>query len=62
MRETKIIHFNFYVGDGFHDYETELTNRIKKHEDDGWEVDEMKVVENKNYEDWYDIFLVMKRG
>lgn len=57
MRETKIIHFDFYVGDGFHDYETEL----RKHEDDGWEVDEVKIIPNKKYEDFYDIFLILKR-
>lgn len=62
MKETKIMHFDFYVGDSFHNYETELRNRIKTREEDGWEVEEMKIIENKKHEDWYDIFLMLKRG
>lgn len=62
MRETKIIHYDWYVGNGTHDYESELRNMIKNREDDGWEVVEVKIIENKNHEDWYDIFLIFKRG
>ena len=62
MRETKIMHFDFYVGETIYDFESELRNRIEIREDDGWEVDEVKIIENKKREDWYDIFLVLKRG
>lgn len=62
MRETKIMHFDFYVGEGTHDFEKELRNRIEIREDDGWEVAEVKIMENKSRDDWYDIFLVLKRG
>lgn len=62
MRETKIMHFDFYVGDGIYDFEAELRNRVETREDDGWEVDEVKIISNKKREDWYDIFLVLKRG
>ena len=62
MRETKIMHFDFCVGETIYDFESELRNRIESREDDGWEVDEVKIIENKKREDWYDIFLVLKRG
>ena len=61
MRETKIMHFDFYVGKGTHDFEAELRNRIESREDDGWEVDEVKIIPNKKDEDFYDIFLILKR-
>ena len=62
MRETKIMNFDFYVGEGTHDFEKELRNRIEIREDDGWEVAEVKIMEKKSRDDWYDIFLVLKRG
>ena len=62
MRETKIIHFDFYVAESNYNFEKELRNRIESNEDDGWEVAEVKIKENKSRDDWYDIFLVLKRG
>lgn len=68
MRETKIVHFNFYVGEivpEFEDelnFEFELRNRIIDFENSGWEVDEVRIFEKKTCKDWYDIFLVLKRG
>jgi len=68
MRETKIIHFNFYVGKkvpGLEDelnFELELRNRIKDLEDGGWEVDEVRIFEKPPIKDWFNIFLVLKRG
>lgn len=29
MRETNIMHFDFYVGEGTHDFEAELRKRIE---------------------------------
>ena len=48
MRETKIMHFDFCVGETIYDFESELRNRIESREDDGWEVDEVKIIENKS--------------
>lgn len=62
MRETIIMQFDWYVGKGTHDFEVELRKIIKNRKDDGWEVDEVKIIPNKTYDDFYDIFLVMKRG
>lgn len=62
MRETKIMHFDFCVEETMHDFEVELRDRIKNREDDGWEVDEVKIIPNKIHEDFYDIFLIMRRG
>lgn len=62
MRQTKIMNFDFYVGEGTHDFEAELRKRIEIRELNGWEVDEVKIIPNKKREDWYDIFLVLKRG
>ena len=62
MRETKIMQFDWYTGNGAHDFEVELRDRIKNREDDGWEVDEVKIIPNKIHEDFYDIFLIMRRG
>ena len=56
------MHFDFYVGEGTHDFEAELRKRIEIRELNGWEVDEVKIIPNKKREDWYDIFLVLKRG
>lgn len=61
MRETKIIHFDFYVEETMYDFEKELRNKIKSREDDGWEVDKVKIIPNKKHEDFYDIFLILKR-
>lgn len=61
MRETKIMHFDFCV-ETTYDFEKELRERIEIREDDGWEVDEVKIIPNKIHEDFYDIFLVLKRG
>nr|DAP17676.1 MAG TPA: HTH-type transcriptional regulator [Caudoviricetes sp.] len=62
MRETKIMQFDWYTGNGTHDFGVELRERILNREDDGWEVDEVKIIPNKKREDWYDIFLILKRG
>lgn len=62
MRETKIMNFDFYVGEGTHDFEAELRKKIEIRELNGWEVDEVKIIPNKKREDWYDIFLILKRG
>lgn len=62
MRETKIMHFDFYVGEGTHDFEAELRKEIEIRELNGWEVAEVKIMENKSRDDWYDIFLMLKRG
>ena len=62
MRETKIMNFDFYVGEGTHDFEAELRKKIEIRELNGWEVDEVKIIPNKKCEDWYDIFLILKRG
>lgn len=62
MRETKIMNFDFYVGEGTHDFEVELRKKIEIRELNGWEVDEVKIIPNKKREDWYDIFLILKRG
>lgn len=56
------MHFDFYVGEGTHDFEAELRKRIEIRELNGWEVDEVKIIPNKKREDWYDIFLILKRG
>ena len=62
MRETKIMHFDWYTGKGTHDFEAELRKKIEIRELNGWEVDEVKIIHNKKHEDFYDIFLIMKRG
>lgn len=62
MRETKIMHFDFCVEETTYDFEKELRERIEIREDDGWEVDEVKIIPNKKHEDFYDIFLILKRG
>ena len=62
MRETKIMHFDFCVEETMYDFEKELRTRIESREDDGWEVDEVKIIPNKKHEDFYDIFLIMRRG
>lgn len=62
MRETRIMHFDYYVGEGIQDYESELREKIEIRELNGWEVAEVKIIENKSRDDWYDIFLVLKRG
>lgn len=62
MRQTKIMHFDWYTGEGNHDFESELRKKIEIRELNGWEVDEVKIIPNKIHEDFYDIFLVLKRG
>lgn len=62
MRETKIMHFDWDAGKGAHDFEDVLRKKIEIRELNGWEVDEVKIIANKTYDDFYDIFLVMKRG
>ena len=62
MRQTKIMHFDWYTGEGTNDFESELRKKIEIRELNGWEVDEVKIIPNKIYEDFYDIFLVLKRG
>ena len=62
MRETKIMHFDWYAGKGTHDFEAELRKKIEIRELNGWEVDKVKIIPNKKHEDFYDIFLILKRG
>lgn len=62
MRQTKIMHFDWYAGKGTRDFEAELRKKIEIRELNGWEVDEVKIIPNKKHEDFYDIFLIMKRG
>lgn len=61
MEETKIIHFDFYTGGSSYDYEKELRERIENCENDGWEVDDVKIIPNQIHEDYYDIFLIFRR-
>lgn len=62
MIETQIINFDFYVAGVRHDFQKELREKIESREEDGWEVTEVKIFQNKSRDDWYDIFLIMKRG
>ena len=62
MKETQIINFDFYVAGDRFNFEKELRERIEIREEDGWEVEETRIFKNKSREDWYDIFLIMKRG
>lgn len=62
MKETQIIIFDFYVAGNRFDFEKELRERIETREEDGWEVEEVRIFKNRTREDWYDIFLIMKRG
>lgn len=62
MKETQIINFDFYVAGDRFNFEKELRERIEMREEDGWEVEETRIFKNKSREDWYDIFLIMKRG
>lgn len=62
MRQTKIMHFDWCTGEVTQDFESELRKKIEIRELNGWEVAEVKIMENKSREDWYDIFLVLKRG
>lgn len=55
MRETKIMQFDWYTGNGTHDFEVELRERILNRED------EVKIIPNKIHENFYDIFLILKR-
>lgn len=62
MKETQIINFDFYVAGDRLNFEKELRERVEMREEDGWEVEETRIFKSKSREDWYDIFLIMKRG